>query len=211
MWFYHVSFVVITCIFFALWLSFLLGLRVPSYILFSDQMFDHFSSLFSFAHVTLPSSFCLFRFLFFPPSSVIYFYSYHDLFSFFSPLNCLFIIFILCTLPRSVRYQRRPRSHSFPLRIHPKPNRAQCHAGTSSKPASREWWSSLCHSDTCSSACVQGLTPVLDLQHGAFPLPSGKTSPGRVYLFPGNQTQGVAWAAGGLSRTFAVCWPWQSI
>lgn len=130
--------------------------------------------------------------IFFPPSSVIYLYSYHDLFSFFSPLNCLFIIFILCTLPRSVRYQRRPRSHSFPLRIHPKPNRAQCHAGTSSKPASREWWSSLCHSDTCSSACFQGLMPVLDLQHGAFPLPSGKTSPGRVYLFPGNQTQGVA-------------------
>lgn len=67
MWLYHVSFVVITCIFFALWLSFLLGLRVPSYILFSDQMFGHFSSLFSFAHVTLPSSFCLFHFLFFSP------------------------------------------------------------------------------------------------------------------------------------------------
>lgn len=199
MWFYHVSFVVITCIFFALWLSFLLGLRVPSHILFSDEMFDHFSSFILICSCHLALSFCLFRFLsFFPSSSVIYLYSYHDLFSFlfssvfFSPLSCLFIIFILCTLPRSVRYQRRPRSHSFPLRIHPKPNRAQCHAGTSSKPASRERWSSLCHSDTCSSACFRGLTPVLDLQHGAFPLLSGKTSPGRVYLFPGNQTQGVA-------------------
>lgn len=114
-------------------------------------------------------------------------------------------------LIRPVRYQRQQYSAWHPLKNRPWPNPALFRAGTSSKPASREWWSSLCRSDKCSSACSPDLTMELDLQSGASPLPSDQTSPGRVCLFLWKLTLGVAWAAGGWSRAFGARWLWQSI
>lgn len=77
MWFYYVSFVVITCIFFALWFSFILCLHVPSHILFKCHFCPHPTALYS--HLTHLSSY-LYVSPFFIPSKL-------SLFPFF-PLIC---------------------------------------------------------------------------------------------------------------------------
>lgn len=73
MWFYYVSFVVITCIVFALRLCFILCLHVPSHIIFKCLLLSTPScALFSFVSViSLPLSFFItsklfLKFLFFP-------------------------------------------------------------------------------------------------------------------------------------------------
>lgn len=123
----------------------------------------------------------------------------HSLFSstslLFSPLlsSSPFLSFLpplLCPVLRPVRYQRHPCSAWLPLKNRPWPNPALCHTGTSSKPVFRGRWSCLCHSDTCSSACPPRLR--VQWQHGASPLPSDQTSPGRVCLCLWNQTLGGA-------------------
>lgn len=124
----------------------------------------------------------LFTFLFLSSPSPFFFVTLF-------PLLSSLPIFISRALIRPVRYQRQQSSAWLP-RNYPWPNPVPCHAGTSSKPASRERWSSLCRSVTCSSACFPGLMVALDLGCGASPLPSDQTSPGRVCLFLG--TLGVA-------------------
>lgn len=119
----------------------------------------------------------------------------------FPPL-LFFIMYLWCLLLRPVRYQRRQCSASLPLKNPPQPNLALCHIGTFSKPVSLERLISLCPSGTCSSACFPGLMLELDPQRGASLLPFEQTSWGRVCLFLGKQTLGVAWAAGGW---FAGC------
>lgn len=233
MWFYHVSFVVITCIFFALF--FFLGLHVLYHFLMqlssslsfhllsspSFSFFFLFSSIFllllCFSFLTCFLSFLLFyfpspTFLYFPPSypllSRLPLFSspfllcplLHSFFFFFHLLPSslflfsllLFIMFISFPLLRPVRYQKQRCSAWLPLKNHPWPNPALCHAGTSSKPASRGRLSSLFPSDTCSSACFPGPIAELDLHLGACLLPFDQTSQGKVCLFLGIQTLGVA-------------------
>lgn len=130
------------------------------------------------------------------------------LFLFLSHLFCVFNLFFLPFLcfssclyyvlfPRPVRYQKRPRLAWLLLKTRPGPGQAQCHAGTSSKPGSRERWRTLYQSDTCSSACFPGLMPILEPQPGVSRLPFDLTSPGRVCLFLGNRPLALALAAGG--------------
>lgn len=190
MWFYYVFFAVITCIFSALQLSSALGLHVPY-----TQMFcpHHPPSLPLIYLLTSMSLFLAYVslliilniFLSFP-----FFSSPHS--SSFSP-----------RLSICVRYQRQQRSAWLPVETHPWTSSARCHTGTVSKPVTGERWISHCLSDTCSSA--------LGAQSGAFLLPSDSISPGRVCLFLGYWTLGVAWAAGGWSGAFVICWLWQPI
>lgn len=228
MWFHHVSFAVITCIFFVLFFFFSWPSCPISYA-FLTQLLSSSPPLFSFALFTPIPFFCLFfsiyfAVMFFPSSSAFFLFCHLPFifplllpsftsfsstflpflsspllflffpFSTFPPpsFSPLFIMFTSCLLLRPVRYQRQPCSACLPLKNRPRPNPALCHAGTSSKPESRERWSSLCRSDTCSSAPLPSLMMELDLQHGASPLPSDQSSPGRVCLFPGNRTLGVA-------------------
>lgn len=124
--------------------------------------------------------------------SLFFIYLIFPLLVCFLSFSSLLMIFISCPLPRPVTYQRQQCSPWRPLKNHPWPNRAQCHAGTSSKPVCRERWSSLCRSNTCSSARFPGPILELDLQHGASLLPFDQTSLGRVCQFLGNRTLGVA-------------------
>lgn len=219
MWFYYVSYVVITCIFFTLCLCFILCLHVPSHILFKCDFCPHPTVLYShLSHLSLYLH--GFTFFFYSIKSFIlsllfshllHSTHYSSLVLFSSLFLLIFKLFILCALIRPVRYQRQQCSAWLPVRSLPWPSSAQCHTGTSSRPVSRERWNSHCRSDTCFLACFPTLMPELDLQHGASLLPSDRTSPGRVYLFLRNRTLGVAWAAGGWSRAFVSCWLRQSI
>ena len=100
---------------------------------------------------------------------------------------------------RPVSYRTRPCSAWLPPTSRPRPNPAPCRTGTSSRPASRGAWSSLCRSDTCSSArCPEPRARApAPTRRGASPLPSERTSPGRACLFLGNQSQEGAPVAGG--------------
>ena len=212
MWFYHVSLVVMTCILLLSFFSFPLGLHVSSHI--PIVLWRLSTSLLSFS--------------FGPLTSILFFLVFSLFVRIYPDLPSTPLFILSCSSPpssyllsspllppspllRPVRYQRQQYSAWHPLQNRLWPNPALFHAGTSSKTVSREWWSSLCRSDKCSSACSPDLTMELDLQSGASPLPSDQTSPGRVCLFLRKLTLGVAWAAGGWSRAFVACWPWQSI
>lgn len=143
---------------------------LPSFVLICSL---YLHSLFSFSSLLLLSCLLLSFFLFLP-----------------SPFLPSLFHLLLCPLLRPVRYRRQLFSAWLPLKNCPWPNPAPCHTGTSSKPVSRGRWSCLCHSNTCSSACPPG--PRAPLHRGAYQLPSGLTSPGRVCRCPGIQTLWVA-------------------
>lgn len=162
MWFHHVSFVVMTCIF-----------LLSAFLFF-------LASLFSFVLFT-------FFLVFLPPSS------YFSTFLYFPRL----LLTVCCPVCRPVMSRRRQCSAWLLARTLRRPSPARCRAGTWSRRASRERWSSLCRCATCCSACSPGLMRRPGPLPGACLLPSGQTSPGSACLFPGSRTLGVARAAGG--------------